>query len=909
MRLFILPVICFLSLALLLMPGCATNKKKGDDISGFRQMYLNTTARYNGYFNAGLILDNTYMQINESFRDNYSQVLPLYPYAAYEDSKPYREQLDEVIKKVSIVISLRRESRWTDECYLMMGEAQFLKQDYEAAEEVFRYLTTEYDPTTVRNRGRYTDEPQPVRRGSQQASRSQRGRNTRSAPPRQQQRQTAAQQNGMPNIKQGIGNTLVYKDGLVWLAKTLAERGFYDRAMIPVNRLKKDEDLPSYLIPELAKVEAHIYLKQRRFDRAIEPLVRAIEHEPDRAMRARMHFILAQIYEMEQSPELAASSYQQVLRLRTNYEMEFSARLNMMRTAYFSGSESAAETERLLARMLRDEKNNEFHDKIHYALAEVYLREGDRNKAMDALQASLRSGGGTSAQNVEAYYLLASMFYDDEDYVSAKDYFDKALEVMPRDDHRFTRVQRMSNNLTDIARNILIIQEQDSLLAMRNMTREERQALARSLRTDRSEETGKDGTAIPGVQVSVQEGAVTGQSAFWAYNPQSVDRGQRDFIRVWGQRPLEDDWRRSQRTSGFAADIEEIALEIVEQDVSDDELASLFSNVPQTDEEAAKAENKIAEAMLELGALYREKIGNNEKSIEVLEELVRRFPNFEKMPDALYYLYIAYMDVDAVKSRYYKDEIIRRYPESSYARFLSDPSAMDAYTRAQRQMEAHYEQTYAFFTSGKFDLALEYAQKADSLFGEGYSLRPRFALLMAMCAGHTGGTEAYREALRSFIANFPRTPEEMRAREILRILGSDGTDDSTPAEATSTFSTSEFSRKPEEAHYLMLHLTATRPNINDVQVKISDYNRKYHGLAGYRVTSLMLDTETSLVVIRSFDSESRAMAYFREVTKDLNEFTGTKAAEPFIIGQENYRKLLRGKNLEGYKAFFRENYK
>ena len=46
----------------------------------------------------------------------------------------------------SVVVNLHREAVWTDDCYLLVGKAQYLKQDYESAEETLRYLTNEFSP-------------------------------------------------------------------------------------------------------------------------------------------------------------------------------------------------------------------------------------------------------------------------------------------------------------------------------------------------------------------------------------------------------------------------------------------------------------------------------------------------------------------------------------------------------------------------------------------------------------------------------------------------------------------------------------------------------------------------------------------------------------------------------------------
>ncbi|RMD72976.1 MAG: gliding motility protein, partial [Bacteroidetes bacterium] len=132
-------------LVLVIAFGCVTQKKRGER-SALGKLYENTTARYNGYYNATVLLQESLLALEQQHQDNYNALLPLYPYMAVDNARSVSSQLDEAIKKVSTVVALHRSSRWTDDCYLLMGKAQFLKQDYESAEETLEYLVEEFPP-------------------------------------------------------------------------------------------------------------------------------------------------------------------------------------------------------------------------------------------------------------------------------------------------------------------------------------------------------------------------------------------------------------------------------------------------------------------------------------------------------------------------------------------------------------------------------------------------------------------------------------------------------------------------------------------------------------------------------------------------------------------------------------------
>jgi tetratricopeptide (TPR) repeat protein len=130
---------------LILTVSCVTKRKKGET-SALGRFYHNTTAKYNGYFNANEILNESILVLESGHKDNYNKILPVFPYQAVESADAVKANLDKAIEKVSIDITLHRVSRWADDCYLLLAKAQYLKKDYETAENSFRFLLDEFNP-------------------------------------------------------------------------------------------------------------------------------------------------------------------------------------------------------------------------------------------------------------------------------------------------------------------------------------------------------------------------------------------------------------------------------------------------------------------------------------------------------------------------------------------------------------------------------------------------------------------------------------------------------------------------------------------------------------------------------------------------------------------------------------------
>ena len=128
--------------------GCTTTKKR-NETSKVGMLYHDITSKYNRNFNANILLDETIAGLNTAYQDDYSEILPLYPLNLNEDPSKLYEPMDQAIEKASVAISIHRPSHWTDDNYLIIGRAQYLKQDYESAEATFRYIIKHYDPKNI----------------------------------------------------------------------------------------------------------------------------------------------------------------------------------------------------------------------------------------------------------------------------------------------------------------------------------------------------------------------------------------------------------------------------------------------------------------------------------------------------------------------------------------------------------------------------------------------------------------------------------------------------------------------------------------------------------------------------------------------------------------------------------------
>lgn len=980
--------ILYIGLCSIVLASCVTQKKK-DDVSKLGKVYHNTTARYNGYYNADLLIQESILQLEQQHVDNYSQLLPIYKYVEAPNPKAVAENLDLAMEKVSVVVNLHRVSQWTDDCYLLFGQAQFLKQEYESAEETFEYMTAEFHPSEVAakeakskskkqlkkavKRGETTEEDKEAvkqlskkqqqklikkKRKQREKERNERIKEIKKArkkgekapPPKNsdkleeeptleestdvvETKDTTRQRPAPGSISLGdvkpiipegepekyfIKHRPVYQEAVLWLARTYIEREKYNQAERLIKQLETSGATFPDVRAEAMVAKAHFYIRQKKYDQAVPALESAIEQVKDNHRKARLAFILGQIHQMAKRGNEAYAAFEKVLSYNPGYEMEFSARLNLATAIVNSETESVKQLER----MLKEEKNKEFRDQIYFALAQIALKNSDRAAAFKYLRNSLDNSTNNRSQKAESYLLMADLHFEDQDFVQAKLYYDSTLMLLPMTDERYGRVNNTAHNLDGIAQNLQNIALQDSLIRLSRLSDEEKRELAAKIKKEREEKRLADLKAKANQQSKNNQKVPSGPalqvgspSKFWAYNERETKQGLREFQKKWGNRVLEDNWRRSNKRS-FAALEESAAAEaLAPSALTQEEIDEIFQDVPKNDKELAAAHRQIESAMFALATLYRDKIQNYEKAIETFENLINRYPQTQYILDVMYYLHLCYKDLgDEANAQLYYDKIVKGYPETRYAKLLQDPNFANLVNEKANKLNRYYDETYSKFTARQYSEAYEMVKKVGEQFGTTNSLQPRFALLGAMCLGNLEGRDAYVDALNDILAKYPDEPEAARAREILRLLGEKvasgpGQERNLPAEAGQI---GNYKPNDTQLHYVIVVFNQ-EASLNDAKVAVSDFNGKYFKLQRLRMNNIYLDNgeqKLPIIAIRSFKDRNEAMVYYDTVAKNKADFLdeGKYSYELLPISQDNYRELLKNKQVEEYKIFFQQHY-
>lgn len=970
-------------LTLGLLSGCVTQKSRNEQ-SKVGQYYHNLNSRFNGWFNADELVTQSMATLEAQHQDNYNEILPLYEYAAVDNADAVKADLDEAIKKVSVVVTIHKYSDWVDDCYFLIGKSLYLKKDYEAAENAFEFYMDEFLPTGKRSSVKFKKKATSAQHSGKSSSEVKEANKRKKELQKARKKAEKERKNynkelrkrkkkGLPTddlvrpgtTKAADGTTTIptsevkkyeptaaelkakakaegeqsnfflrasaYDEAILWLAKTYIERENWTSADYQLRRLEGDDILPPRVYEELPVARAYYHLQRENYPQVFPFLEQAIERAKDPTHRARYSYIIAQLYFRDGNVEKAKEYYQKALDFSKQYEMIFNTQLSIIRSSVKDNTLSNADAQAQLDKMVKDIKNTDYLGRIYYLKGTLAMDANDIPMAISYLESSVRSVGNDAFQAVESQYLLATLYMQQLQYVEAEQAYKACADIMKTTDPRFKNVKKLADNLTDIALNLNTIALQDSLLYLSTLSEAQLKTVAVEIKIKKQKEAeaalanskyqsggAADKKNLPGIPAAspglpqarlISDNAAEG--VFWAFDQKNIKKTRREFDKVWGDIPLTDYWRVSSKASQYASTAEDVAsnqeggVGIYESEIED-----FLKDVPKTDSARAISHSKIRKSMLLLGQLYRDRLEDFSSSISVLESLLDKYPGAPEELETYYQLYLSALSAgDHAKAEKYKQLIISKYPNSRFAKVLSDPNFAATQISEQERLMQYYDETFLIFEKGSYDEALNRIRDVDEKFGVNNVLMSKFELLKAMCMGATVGKEAYVDGLKHVIARYPNSDEEKKAKDMLLLLG-EGSSGKVYGEKG--LETATFTMEENALHFAVVYVTnQDEVTLTDTKIAIAEFNKKYFQLDNLKMASLVFDPSKnhSLVLVRSFNTKEKAMNYYETAIRNPKDFLPANAIyEVYPITQKNYREVIKARSLDSYKTFFEANY-
>ncbi len=847
----------------LFFASCSTKKN-----TFTTRTYHSTTTKFNGYFNGNESLNEGIRLLEQAHKDDFNEIIPVYKLGNEQDAVSVAPQMDraiekavKVIKKHSIRIRGKEYNNMIDESYLLMGKAQFYKKDYIVALEAFNYVAKEY-------------KEQPA-----------------------------------------------YYEATLWAANCYLEMNSPIAALEQLDRLYQNRKLPKSLTERVTVAQARYHILKKEYQEAVELLVEAEKIGKKKKNRIRYLYIIAQLKEALGEADEASQYYLKVVKARPSYELEFNARISRARTfdIYLNDSREIKEE---LNKMLKDDKNIEYHDQIYYALAGIELKEDNIDEAITYLKLSAKTSISNDNQKALSYNTLADLHFEFSEYVPASAYYDSTLSFMSEENKSYALVKKKKESLEELVKYVQTIELQDSLVTLGEMAGSERdrvleeyiEKLKKEDKRKKAEEERQAELLTPGSNVGTRGG--DSQGAWYFYNQTTLSFGFTEFRRVWGNRKLEDNWRRKNKQIELTENIvaeegsqgEEGSIdgEDGEGSAENDKYSKEYylKDIPLTEEDITLAKEMIQEAYYKLGIIYRENLKDYREAVETFETLNKKYPETSYLLPSYYNLYRSFLALELPKDAdKYKALILENYPSSKFAAIInSDGKPLE--DKEADEAEQYYRLTYDYFTKGKNKDVIKRADKAIEQYPTS-SLLPNFALLKAIAIGKTKTKEDYIVSLKDVITNYPSTEVSASAQEMLDAIKTDKEQAKTEA-ATEKFVYNEKAR-----HLYVVLFPMNKGDLAKITASYSDFNSRYFQYDRLTVKNTLLGKNYQMVVVRNFKNQKAADKFFsaiRSNPKVLSNFDNIKY-DHFIISDANYKTLFLEQDLDLYLEFFKQKYK
>jgi tetratricopeptide (TPR) repeat protein len=853
--------------------------------------YHNLTSHYNVYFNGNESYKKGLEKARSSVKLDFTSILPVF---LYEDDGVHRTvnaDMKRAIDKATKVITFhsitakpkvkegdqsekdkaffaRNEyNKWVDDSYMLMGKSYMYQGEYFLAMETFKHVLVTFPADEIRFLA------------------------------------------------------------MIWLARGHIMINEMREAERILTSLADEDEMPMDDMEPLLTTRAQFELKRESYAAAAAFLDEALNYRRiSKEDKIRYTYILAQLYEKAGENDLALEKYKRVTRYNPPYEMAFNARVSMAEV-FTTGSAGSDDLKKLLNKMLRDSKNKEYKDQIYFALGNIAMEEGEHEKAIEYYQLSVSSSIQNQYQKGLSAVTLAEIYYNEPDYPLSAAYYDSAVSFLNTDYPGYRTIQQRAGSLGNLVYYDNTYELQDSLQRLAAMPEEDLlKVIDGIIEQVRQEEEAKrlaeqqamqDMAYNQTVMMNNPQGSQSTQQGgtWYFYNLNAKSFGQPEFRMKWGDRKLEDNWRRSNKQTvsggagGNGADGDSIEGGENAQIFDNKSREFYLVNIPLTDSAMEVSNGKMEEALYNLGKIYKTELLDFEKSRESFEELVRRFPGSEYMPEVLYTLYeLAGIRQDqAGKDRYF-NRLTRGYPDSHYAKLLTNPNYINELEEAEMKVTRIYEGIFEKYRKKEYTAVIAGADSALVMYPSD-KLAPKFKYIRALSVGAIEGKEAMKVELDSLIAQNPGTDESTQAREIIDYM----------FEAFPVIKEAEEARVAEEIyttydstqqHYFLLALNGEE-NVNQVSFELLNFNLDNYNEYDLNIERLSLKDGYNMLVVKTFNSAMAARRYMEAVTRSRDTILAGVPSGHYklmIISLDNFVILSEQKVHNPYYLFYRKYY-
>lgn len=869
--------------------ACSTQKNTWASRS-FHQ----TKTKYNIYYNGNISFAEGEDAIREANEDDYSTVLNLYPVSNHEAAKAATSQMDRTIEKCRKCIKLhsikarpkvnqekrRKDSEykaWLEQeefnnqmgkAWLLLGKAEFHKGDFLGSISTFNYIARHY----------------------------------------------------------AYDKDIVAQCEL-WSARAYAELGWLYEAEDVLRKVQVDH-LSKNSAPLYSAVSADILLKTKQYDAAIPFVKIAVKNEDRKGNRPRFYYVLGQLYQMQGDKSAARNAYKRVLDLQPDNEMEFNARLQQSQL-----EDDIQKSINILQKMAQLDKHKDRLDQIYGTIGDIYLEHEDTTKALEYYEKGIESSTENGINKAVVLVNAGDIYYKQRDYVKASPCYKEATQILSVENEQYARIQRRSETLDELVVEHNIVVLQDSLQRLAALSEEEQMKVVEKIIADliqaekdeaerlaQAERAAENDNGPRSVNTQNMLGG-GGSGAWYFYNPQLMRSGKQTFRTQWGNRILEDNWRRLSKastSSSFMATEEEIPEDSITNEetiskaeqtveIDDHKPAFYLQQIPKTAEDIERSNQQIADALYNMVYIYRDRVSDQALSDATFQEYCRRFPTNERLVELYYMQYLtALKNQNKADAEQYRKAIIQQFPESKEATIVSQPDYFERLKKMSAEQDSLYENTYYNYQDNNFA-----AVKANKQYAEEHypltPLMPRFLFLNAIAVAKTEGQKVFTQELQDMITRYPDNELTAMAKDMIALMGQGAESQASIGTSLQDRRTVETTENIEEGDSVLAFSTETNmasivlmivPNnekiLNTLLYQVALYNFSQFMIKDFDLKQIPLFSQgQSALQVSGFDTLEEAKWYQKMLQKnnELMNWLNSNQGQIIPITEENATKL------------------
>ena len=739
-----------------LLASCSTEKNTSRS-----RWWHSFNARYNTYYNGSVAYIDASLEKENGNKDNFTEMIPMYTVGNKKSRELGKANYDKAIEKCEKAIklhSITKRPEWTKsrrkterdiewlsrkeynpflwKAWMLMGRSQFYQGAFDEAASTFSYMCRLYAT-------------QPA----------------------------------------------IYGRARAWLAKSYIEQDWLYDAEDVIRNMQRDS-IHWRAQKEWDFTYADYYIHTGDYDKAIPYLKKSIDHEMRKKQKARLCFLLGQLYAATGKNVEAYKAFKSVVRKNPPYELEFNARIAMTEVM---GASQAKKMVGKLKRMAASDKNKDYLDQVYYAIGNIYLAQKDTLKAISNYEKGNKKATRSGIEKGVLLLKLGDLYWQQEKFSDAQRCYGEAIGLLDKDRKDYEQLSARSKVLDELVPYTDAIHLQDSLQALAKMSEKDRNAaidrvIAELKRQEKEQKRLED---EKNAQQTMQRNGAMGnrnntnrnntaqtqqnnrQNAVWYfYNAMAVQQGKQAFEKLWGKRENTDNWQRVNKTVvgnlNGDADMElteEQKDSIAKAEQAQDSLEQLKDSaqndphkreyylvqIPFTEDQVATSNLTIMDGLYNSGVIFKDKLDNLDLSKKQFTRLETQYPDFEQKADMYYHLFLLYSrlgqhDVAAG----YVEKLKAEYPENQWTILLTDP-----YFKENAQFGVHiedslYAATYDAFKADRLSEAKANAQISATRFPLGEN-RDKFLFIGGLAKLNDGDSKGCVDDMKAVVEKFPQS--------------------------------------------------------------------------------------------------------------------------------------------------------